>query len=270
MVTVMVMMDGVAAHGKSCSYVPVESDDCLPKWGCDYYDTWENCDDFWNKYMEKNPDVNYPDIDWNDEVVLVGDDYVRTCDDDCDNLPDCPANPTEENWGMICEADAAWATNADYEGSNYIYGNIDLQFQMPMGTSEYENNCGVYDVYEVVCVDVPIEYMIGSEPFTLEQIINFLLAAVSAIIACILLTYCFCCIYCCCCGKKNENEPNAKAEKRTSQGDNANYEIFITDGDKDNSDVENETDVLMEQNDVQKKIDEFTPENTNVKTDNSE
>ena len=79
-----------AASGKVCSYVA--NDECLSEW-CD--DT--NTDEF------------------TQSITPSG--YL-TIDYDCAGIPECPATPTEDNEGMICEADSVFFLgNPGYSGA---------------------------------------------------------------------------------------------------------------------------------------------------------
>jgi len=120
--------------GKVCSFVP--QNDCLDDWDCETYT--------YNGYLYTG----------DEKPLYLSTGKIRMFDYDCTSIEQCPMTPTAENEGMICEADAVWAqgiANAAYVDTDAI---SDLDLTMPDGTVSDLNNCeGLYDVYEVVCVD---------------------------------------------------------------------------------------------------------------------
>jgi len=138
-----------SAVGKVCSYVP--QNDCLDEWDCPTYYYYYNGEGF---LQTEDEEVYAKHAAFGGGSELI--------DTDCNNLPDCPLNPSAEHEGIICEADSVkfmdQLEHSHISGTGYYEDATDAELAAmdfetrPEGTTSNLNNCKtIFDVYEVVC-----------------------------------------------------------------------------------------------------------------------
>jgi len=153
----------ISVHGeKVCSYVP--QNDCLDEWDCPtYYYLYPGDGQLHLQTFDEETYAKHADF---------GGGYTLT-DEDCNNIPNCPMNPSAEDEGLICESDAI-AFAADLEHDHYEdftdaeFAAMDTE-TMPEGTASDLDNCKtIYDVYEVVCTGEETTELETTEDATTE------------------------------------------------------------------------------------------------------